>query len=94
MELERLQVCVKYPYEPLSEKTRPKKFSDIIGQESGITLMQLCGPNRNMLHTSGRENLCRQISVGGSKKCSFFKYNARFVEMDATNCFDERSTDP
>ena len=33
--------------EPLSEKTRPTRFEDIIGQEEGIKALKaaLCGPN-------------------------------------------------
>ena len=36
--------------EPLSEKTRPTKFEDIIGQEEGIKALKaaLCGPTPNM----------------------------------------------
>ncbi|HCS72744.1 MAG TPA: hypothetical protein DIW17_02580, partial [Clostridiales bacterium] len=48
LEMEKLQRLREISLtEPLSEKTRPKNFKDIIGQENGIKCLKaaLCGPN-------------------------------------------------
>lgn len=101
LELERLQRLREISLsEPLSEKTRPKKFSDIIGQESGIKALKaaLCGPNPQHVIIYGPPGVgktcaARLVLEEAKKNArSPFKYNARFVEMDATSIrFDERS---
>src|SRR5690554_4374557 len=86
--------------EPLSEKTRPKKFDDIIGQEDGIKALKaaLCGPNPQhviIYGPSGVGKTCAaRLVLESAKKFpgSPFRRNAKFVEIDATSVrFDERS---
>ncbi len=86
--------------EPLSEKTRPKTFEDIIGQEDGIKALKaaLCGPNPQHVIIYGPPGIGKtcaaRLVLEEAKKNpnSPFKRNAKFVEIDATSLrFDERS---
>jgi len=86
--------------EPLSEKTRPKTFEDIIGQEDGIRALKaaLCGPNPQHVIIYGPPGIGKtcaaRLVLEEAKKNpnSPFKRNAKFVEIDATSLrFDERS---
>ncbi|MBQ2696293.1 MAG: ATP-dependent protease LonB [Clostridia bacterium] len=85
--------------QPLSEKTRPKTLSDVVGQEDGIKALKaaLCGPNPQHILIYGppgvgktaaaRAVLKEAINSGNSP----FRSGAKFVEMDATTLrFDER----
>ena len=86
--------------EPLSEKTRPTKFEDIIGQEEGIKALKaaLCGPNPQHVILYGPPGVgktCAARLVLEEAKRNIhspFRQDAKFVEMDATSVrFDERS---
>lgn len=100
-EMEKLQRLREISLtEPLSEKTRPKKFDDIIGQEDGIKALKaaLCGPNPQHVIIYGPPGVgktCAARLVLESAKNfpgSPFRRNAKFVEIDATSVrFDERS---
>lgn len=85
--------------EPLAEKTRPKKFSEIIGQEEGLRSMRaaLCGPNPQHVIVYGPPGVGKtaaaRLVLEEAKKSpnSPFKENAKFNELDATTArFDER----
>ncbi|MBZ4664963.1 ATP-dependent protease LonB [Mahella sp.] len=86
--------------QPLSEKTRPASFDDIIGQEEGIKALKaaLCGPNPQHVLIYGPPGVGKtaaaRLVLEEAKKNSYspFKKDAKFVEMDATSMrFDERS---
>ncbi|HHY83511.1 MAG TPA: ATP-dependent protease LonB [Clostridiales bacterium] len=101
LELEKLQRMREISLsEPLSEKTRPRTFDDIIGQESGIKALKaaLCGPNPQHVIIYGPPGVGKtcaaRLVLEEAKKNprSPFKHNAKFIEMDATSVrFDERS---
>lgn len=101
LELEKLQRLREITLsEPLSEKTRPKTFHDIIGQENGIKTLNaaLCGPNPQHIIIYGPPGVGKtcaaRLVLEETKKNgrSPFKMNAKFIEMDATSVrFDERS---
>lgn len=101
IELEKLQRLREISLsEPLSEKTRPKTFQDIIGQESGIKALKaaLCGPNPQHVIIYGPPGIGKtcaaRLVLEEAKKNprSPFRKNAKFIEMDATSVrFDERS---
>lgn len=85
---------------PLSEVTRPKNFSEIVGQESGIKAITaaLCGPNPQHIIIYGPPGVGKtaaaRLALEYAKKSKFspFKSSAKFVELDATILqFDERS---
>ncbi|MFW6278865.1 MAG: ATP-dependent protease LonB [Bacillota bacterium] len=85
---------------PLSEKTRPQDFKDIIGQQEGIAVLKaaLCGPNPQHVIIYGPPGVGKtaaaRLVLEAAKKNpgSPFKHNASFVEVDATIArFDERS---
>jgi len=100
-EMERLQRLREISLtEPLSEKTRPKSFEDIIGQEDGIKALRaaLCGPNPQHVIIYGPPGIGKtcaaRLVLEEAKKSrrSPFRSDAKFVEMDATSIrFDERS---
>ena len=100
-EMEKLQRMREISLsEPLSEKTRPKTFQDIIGQEEGIKALKaaLCGPNPQHIIIYGPPGVGKtcaaRLVLEEAKKNprSPFRQNAKFVEMDATSVrFDERS---
>ncbi len=86
--------------EPLSEKTRPQSFDEIIGQEKGIKALRgaLCGANPQHVIIYGPPGVGKTAAarlVLQAAKSSFqspFSKEAPFVEMDATILqFDERS---
>ena len=85
---------------PLSEKTRPAKISDIVGQEQGIKALKaaLCGPNPQHVIIYGPPGVGKtaaaRIILEEAKKSplSPFSKDAKFIETDATTMrFDERS---
>ncbi|SHI89194.1 Lon-like ATP-dependent protease [Geosporobacter subterraneus DSM 17957] len=85
---------------PLSEKTRPQSFYDIVGQEDGIKALKaaLCSPNPQHVIIygppgTGKTAAARLVLDEAKKiKHSPFNYRSKFVEMDATTVrFDERS---
>lgn len=49
--------------EPLTAKTRPDSFTDVIGQEEGIKALRaaMCGPIRSMLLFMGRPAWEKQL---------------------------------
>ncbi len=86
--------------EPLSEKTRPGNFQDIVGQEEGIEALKaaICGPNPQHVIIYGPPGIGKtaaaRLVLENAKKIpiSPFKQDAKFVEIDATTArFDERS---
>lgn len=85
--------------QPLNEKTRPAKFSEIIGQSDGIRALKaaLCGPNPQHVILYGppgvgktaAARLVLQEAIQNEK--SPFRPEATFTELDATTArFDER----
>jgi len=85
--------------EPLAEKTRPKSFNEIIGQEEGLKSLRaaLCGPNPQHVLVYGPPGVGKtaaaRLVLEEAKKSpsSPFKDKAKFVELDATTArFDER----
>ncbi|MCL6635103.1 MAG: ATP-dependent protease LonB [Peptococcaceae bacterium] len=85
--------------EPLSEKTRPASFDEIIGQAGGLKSLRaaLCGPNPQHVIIYGPPGVGKtaaaRLVLEEAKKnpLSPFKEDARFVEVDATTArFDER----
>lgn len=85
--------------EPLSEKTRPSTFEEIIGQERGIKALKaaLCGPNPQHVIIYGPPGVGKtaaaRLVLEEVKKnpISPFKMDAKFVEVDATTVrFDDR----
>ncbi|MBM7556148.1 ATP-dependent protease LonB [Halanaerobacter jeridensis] len=84
---------------PLSEKLRPKSFSEIVGQENGIEALQaaLCGPNPQHVIIYGPPGVGKTAAArlvleeARRNYDSPFNDNSRFVELDATTArFDER----
>lgn len=85
--------------EPLSEKTRPKEMTEIIGQEDGIHALKaaLCGKNPQHVIIYGPPGVgktaaARTVLKEAMKNSSSpFKEGAKFIEMDATTLrFDDR----
>ncbi|MGD8188769.1 ATP-dependent protease LonB [Brevibacillus ginsengisoli] len=85
--------------EPLSEKTRPSKLEEIVGQEDGLRALRaaLCGPNPQHVIIYGPPGVGKtaaaRVVLEEAKKNSFspFKNDAKFIEVDATIArFDER----
>ncbi|MEW6046421.1 MAG: ATP-dependent protease LonB [Bacillota bacterium] len=85
--------------EPLSEKTRPSHFDEIVGQEEGIRALRaaLCGPNPQHVIIYGPPGVGKtaaaRLVLEEAKKnpLSPFKAEARFIEVDATaSRFDDR----
>ena len=85
--------------EPLTEKSRPTLFDDIIGQEDGIKALKaaICGPNPQHVIIYGPPGIGKTAAArlvleeAKRKEKSPFKENAKFVEIDATTIrFDER----
>nr|WP_104373074.1 ATP-dependent protease LonB [Desulfocucumis palustris] len=99
-ELEKLQRLRSISLtEPLAEKTRPKSFEEIIGQEEGLKALRaaLCGPNPQHVIVYGPPGVGKtaaaRVVLEEAKKnpLSPFKEDAKFIEMDATTArFDER----
>ncbi|MCQ2008560.1 MAG: ATP-dependent protease LonB [Sporolactobacillus sp.] len=85
--------------EPLSERIRPKKLEDVIGQHDGIIALRaaLCGKNPQHVIIYGPPGIGKtaaaRLVLEEAKKNteSPFKPSAPFVELDgATARFDER----
>lgn len=85
--------------EPLTEKSRPIDFGDIIGQEDGIKALKaaICGPNPQHVIIYGPPGIGKTAAArlvleeAKKKEKSPFKKDAKFVEIDATTIrFDER----
>ncbi len=85
--------------EPLAEKARPTKLSDIVGQEEGLRALRatLCGPNPQHVIIYGPPGVGKtaaaRVVLEEAKRMSYspFRQEAVFCEMDATTArFDER----
>ncbi len=85
--------------EPLSERTRPAHFDEIIGQKEGIRALKaaLCGPNPQHILVYGPPGVGKtaaaRLVLDEAKKTGWtpFQADAKFVELDATTArFDER----
>lgn len=85
---------------PLSEKTRPVNFTDIVGQKKGIKTLKaaLCGKNPQHVIIYGPPGIGKtaaaRLVMEEAKKNpdSPFAVNSKFIELDATIArFDERS---
>ncbi|WHH60252.1 ATP-dependent protease LonB [Petroclostridium sp. X23] len=86
--------------EPLSEKTRPSTFNEIVGQEQGLKALKaaLCGPNPQHVIIYGPPGIGKtaaaRVILEEAKKMDIspFIRDSKFIEMDATTLrFDERS---
>ncbi len=86
--------------EPLSEKTRPSKLEEVIGQEKGLRALKaaLCSPNPQHVIIYGMPGIGKtaaaRVVLEEAKKIpiSPFTESAKFIEIDATTLrFDERS---
>ncbi|HEX9025923.1 MAG TPA: ATP-dependent protease LonB [Clostridium sp.] len=85
--------------EPLTEKSRPSTFEEIIGQEKGIKALKaaLCGPNPQHVIIYGPPGVGKTAAArlvleeARKSNLSPFADKAKFVELDATTLrFDER----
>ncbi|MBE3576502.1 MAG: ATP-dependent protease LonB [Limnochordales bacterium] len=85
--------------EPLSERTRPREISEIVGQEEGLQMLRaaLCGPNPQHVIIYGPPGVGKtaaaRVILEEAKRnpLSPFRQSAVFVEMDgATARFDDR----
>ena len=85
--------------EPLSEKIRPSKMEDIVGQKDGLKALRaaLCGPNPQHVIIYGPPGIGKTAAArlvleeARKNPQSPFKENASFIEVDATIArFDER----
>lgn len=85
--------------EPLTEKSRPADFSEIIGQEDGIKALKaaICGPNPQHVIIYGPPGVGKTAAArlvleeAKKQEKSPFLKEAKFVEIDATTIrFDER----
>ncbi|MDR3051984.1 MAG: ATP-dependent protease LonB [Oscillospiraceae bacterium] len=86
--------------EPLSERVRPVRFEDVVGQQQGIRALEaiLCGPNPQHVIIYGPPGVGKtcaaRLVLEAAKKVrgTPFAPDAPFVEMDATCVrFDERA---
>lgn len=84
---------------PFTEKSRPKDFSEIIGQDKGIKALQaaLCGPNPQHVIIYGPPGIGKTaaarlaLEYAKNNSSSPFQYFSKFIEIDATTVrFDER----
>lgn len=84
---------------PLTEKSRPGTFEEIIGQEKGLKALRaaLCGPNPQNVIIYGPPGVGKTAAArlvlkdAKSKIYSPFKLDAKFIEIDATTVrFDDR----
>jgi len=90
--------------EPLTEKSRPISFGDIIGQEMGIKALKaaICGPNPQHIIIYGPPGVGKTaaarlvLDAAKKNKVSPFKNNAKFIEIDGTTvrCDDRGIADP
>ncbi len=86
--------------EPLSERTRPKAFEDIVGQEEGIKALKaaLCSPNPQHVIIYGPPGVGKTCAArlvledAKHARGTPFANDATFIEVDATCVrFDERA---
>ncbi|MHB9144071.1 MAG: ATP-dependent protease LonB [Symbiobacteriia bacterium] len=99
-EMEKLQQLRQISLsEPLSERTRPQTFDDIIGQTDGLKALRaaLCGPNPQHVLVYGPPGIGKTAAArlvleeAKQNPHSPFKEFAKFIELDATTArFDER----
>lgn len=99
-ELEKLQKMRELSLtEPLSEKTRPATFEEIVGQKEGLKALRaaLCGSNPQHVIIYGPPGVGKTavarlvLEEAKLNPTSPFKELAKFVELDATTArFDER----
>jgi Lon-like ATP-dependent protease len=99
-ELEKLQKMREIALtEPLSEKTRPTSFDEIIGQKEGLKALRaaLCGSNPQHVIIYGPPGVGKTAAArlvleeAKLNPTSPFKEAAHFTEIDATTArFDER----
>jgi Lon-like ATP-dependent protease len=99
-EMEKLQKMRQISLtEPLSEKTRPSTFGEIVGQSDGLKALRaaLCGPNPQHVILYGPPGIGKtaaaRLVLEEAKKTagSPFGLEAKFIEVDATIArFDER----
>ena len=99
-EIEKLQRMREISLtEPLSEKTRPTTFAEIVGQEDGLKALRaaLCGPNPQHVIVYGPPGVGKtaaaRLILEEAKRnpLSPFRVTSKFIEMDATTSrFDER----
>lgn len=99
-ELENLQRLRQISLtEPLAERTRPKLFSEIIGQEEGLKALRaaLCSPNPQHVIIYGSPGIGKtaaaRLVLEEAIKLDYSPFNreSKFVEVDATTArFDER----
>ncbi|MDB2122998.1 ATP-dependent protease LonB [Clostridium paraputrificum] len=84
---------------PLTEKSRPSSFQEVVGQDKGIKVLKaaLCGPNPQHVIIYGPPGVGKtaaaRLVLEEAKKNSSspFKKESKFVEIDATTIrFDER----
>lgn len=85
--------------EPLSEKIRPSRLEDIVGQKEGLKALRaaLCGPNPQHVIIYGPPGIGKTAAArlvleeARKNPQSPFKEHASFIEVDATIArFDER----
>jgi len=85
--------------EPLSERTRPRRFAEVVGQEEGIRALRaaLCGPNPQHVLVYGPPGIGKtaaaRLVLEEAKRGpnTPFRADAKFIEIDATTArFDER----
>ncbi len=85
--------------EPLTEKSRPSDFSEIIGQEKGAEALQaaMCGPNPQHVIIYGPPGIGKTaaarlvLEYAKKKEHSPFNQHSKFIEVDATTIrFDDR----
>lgn len=85
--------------EPLTEKSRPNCFEEIIGQEDGIKGLKaaICGPNPQHVIIYGPPGVGKTAAArlvleeAKKQEKSPFEKDAKFIEIDATTIrFDER----
>ncbi|MBU5485394.1 ATP-dependent protease LonB [Clostridium sp. MSJ-11] len=85
--------------EPLTEKSRPSSFHEVIGQEKGIRALQaaLCGPNPQHVIIYGPPGVGKTAAArlvledAKLREYSPFDKESKFIEIDATTVrFDDR----
>jgi Lon-like ATP-dependent protease len=85
--------------EPLTEKSRPVNFNEVIGQEDGIKALKaaICGPNPQHVIIYGPPGVGKTaaarlvLEFAKQRPDSPFKGDCKFVEIDATTVrFDDR----
>jgi len=99
-ELEKLECMRSISLtEPLSEKTRPTNFDEIIGQKDGLRALRasLCGANPQHIIIYGPPGVGKTAAArlvleeAKANPYSPFSKDAKFTEIDATTArFDER----